>query len=174
MNKPDLQLPGRCYWVEENFFLAGGYPYNPGIDDPQGFLRRLLSIGIDAFVDLTEEDELPHYEKIISQITSKPVLYKRFAIQDYSVPDKEMMIEIVMYLQKLSGNGQRVYVHCRGGIGRTGTVVGCWLRNRGLSGNEALEKLGQLFSASNAARFTRSPETEEQRNFVLSYTDPLE
>lgn len=174
MNQPDLQLPGRCYWVEKNTFLAGSYPYNPGIDEPQDFLRRLLGIGIDAFVDLTEEDELPHYEKIIMQITDKPVIYRRFAVQDYSVPDQEKMNDIIRHLKNLSENGQRIYVHCRGGIGRTGTVVGCWLKNRGLSGKEALEKLDQLFSASNAARFTRSPETEEQRNFVLSYPPPLE
>lgn len=30
--------------------------------------------------------------------------------------------------------GQTVYVHCYGGIGRTGTVVGCWLVRHGLSG----------------------------------------
>ena len=31
-----------------------------------------------------------------------------------------------------------VYVHCWGGIGRTGTVVGCWLVRHGMTGDEAL------------------------------------
>ncbi|EKD82391.1 MAG: dual specificity protein phosphatase, partial [uncultured bacterium] len=56
-----------------------------------------------------------------------------------------------------------------GGIGRTGTVVGCWLRSQGFSGDAALVELARLFSVSNAARFSRSPETDEQRDFVKNF-----
>lgn len=174
MNTTSIALPGRCYWVCQDYLLAGGYPYNPGIDDPQGILRALISVGIDAFVDLTEEDELTHYEKIISQITDKPFIYKRFAIIDYSIPTVNEMHAIVKHINQMLANGRRVYLHCRGGIGRTGTAVGCWLCSQGMNGREALVKLGELFCASNASRFTSSPESEEQRNFVINYVPPRE
>lgn len=153
--------------------MAGGYPYNPGIDEPDDFLKRLLASGITAFVDLTEEDELTHYKSLLPGLTSRNISYQRFEIQDYSVPDLALMQKIVKHINDLLEAGQRVYLHCRGGIGRTGTVIGCWLCSRGMSGNDALNELGKLFSASNAAKYTRSPETDEQRQLILNYTDLL-
>lgn len=164
-----IQLPGRCWWIVQDRFLAGGYPYNPGIDDADDFLRRLLATGIDTFVDLTEEDELTHYQPIIKNITDKNTGYRRFEIRDYSIPDLATMQAIVQHLNDLLAAGHKIYLHCRGGVGRTGTVVGCWLCSQGKSGEEALAEVARLFAASNAARFMRSPETDEQRQFVLSY-----
>ena len=37
-----------------------------------------------------------------------------------------------------AGAGRRVYVHCRAGIGRTGTVIGCYLAEQGLDGPAAV------------------------------------
>ena len=34
--------------------------------------------------------------------------------------------------------GERVYLHCRAGIGRTGTVAACWLVQHGLDADQAL------------------------------------
>ena len=52
-NKPDT-----VFEVENDRFFAGGYPYNPGAKDQCEVLAYLLDKGIDAFIDLTEEDEL--------------------------------------------------------------------------------------------------------------------
>ncbi len=162
-------LPGRCYWVISDRFLAGGFPYNPGIDNPHDFLHSLLDNGIDTFVDLTEEDELVHYQPVLAGLTNKDVEYYRFPIVDYSIPSQTEMQHLTESINQLLERGRRIYLHCRGGIGRTGTTVGCWLRTRGYDGEAALEELARLFSASNAARFSRSPETEEQRNFVRDF-----
>jgi protein-tyrosine phosphatase len=61
-----------------------------------------------------------------------------------------------------------VYVHCWGGIGRTGTVVGCYLVRHGLSGPEALERL-QILRRETAKWWRSSPETDEQRAMILSW-----
>ncbi|OGK12300.1 MAG: hypothetical protein A2W80_04715 [Candidatus Riflebacteria bacterium GWC2_50_8] len=162
-------LPGRCYWVIPERFLAGGFPYNPGIDNPHDFLHCLLDNGIDAFIDLTEEDELVHYQPVLASLTNRDIIYTRFAIVDYSVPELAEMQQIVTRINTLLEAGRRIYLHCRGGIGRTGTTVACWLRSQGFSGDAALAELAKLFSVSNAARFTSSPETEEQRDFVKNF-----
>lgn len=162
-------LPGRCYPVIEGRFLAGGYPYNPGSDEPLETLRILLSHQVNSFIDLTEEDELAHYDNIFKRITDKEIAYFRFPIVDYSIPTNEEMHQIITCINTQLAENNKIYLHCRGGIGRTGTVVACWLKSQGSSGEEALEKLAFLFSRSNAARFCRSPESQEQINFVLNY-----
>lgn len=62
-----------------------------------------------------------------------------------------------------------VYLHCRGGNGRTGTVAGCYLvRHDIVSGKEALEFLQGLRQGLVNAD-SPSPETEEQRRMVRGW-----
>ena len=61
-----------------------------------------------------------------------------------------------------------VYFHCWGGIGRTGTVAGCWLVDRGLSGDEAIERINELRRATPDG-YRQSPETEAQRLFIRQW-----
>src|SRR5690606_41460522 len=56
----------------------------------------------------------------------------------------------------------RVYVHCWGGVGRTGTVVGCLLLDRGLAtGDDVLYRLAELRAGTRKGR-RPSPETPAQ------------
>jgi len=82
------------------------------------------------------------------------------------------MLEILDTIDKEVAAHRKVYVHCRGGIGRTGTVVGCYLRRRGNSGQEALDKTNRLFQSSDrSAESWSSPETREQMDFVKNWND---
>ena len=69
------------------------------------------------------------------------VQYNRFAIIDRSIPMGEMMTTILDAIDKALIEGRNVYLHCWGGIGRTGTTVGCYLVRRGLTGKQALAQL---------------------------------
>lgn len=65
-----------------------------------------------------------------------------------------------------SGGG--VYLHCRGGVGRTGMVAAACLVERGLAApSEALGALASLRSAAGESR--PSPETPEQRELVVAW-----
>jgi len=64
--------------------------------------------------------------------------------------------------------GNVVYVHCYGGIGRTGTVVGCYLVRHGLSGREALVEIVRL-RRDTPDGFKRSPENDWQEQMVLDW-----
>lgn len=62
--------------------------------------------------------------------------------------------------------GRPVYVHCWGGLGRTGAVVGCWLRRHGEK--DPLKKLQELrVGASNSHR--ASPQSKDQYSLVRNW-----
>ncbi|MEW6708440.1 MAG: phosphatase [Candidatus Riflebacteria bacterium] len=152
----------KCYWLVENQILAGPYPYNPGAKQPALFLDNLNAAGIDSFIDLTEEDELTHYDSLLP----KTACYRRFAIEDFSVPTVLQMRLIQKHLQSEIAAGRKVYIHCFGGIGRTGTVAGCYLAENGFPGILALEELARRFSSSSSSAWAHSPETPEQKEMV--------
>jgi len=79
---------------------------------------------------------------------------------------------IQMHLKALLASGRRVYVHCRAGIGRTGTVVGCYLAEQGLDGSEALSQLNRLWrQCARSASFARVPQTDEQAEYVRLWAE---
>jgi protein-tyrosine phosphatase len=68
--------------------------------------------------------------------------------------------------------GHKVYLHCVGGIGRTGTTVGCWLIRHGTKPDEAIKRLRELYAASaQSALAPHSPEADEQIEFILKWAE---
>jgi protein-tyrosine phosphatase len=139
-------------------------------------LRQYLDCGITYFVDLTQEGERQDYVPILKQEAEKiglDVMHKRLSIPDFGIPSPALMMSILNTIDEGLNQGLKVYVHCRGGIGRTGTVVACFLvQNQGLSGNAALLKTNELFQASARSRESDfSPETSAQMDFVRRWSD---
>jgi protein-tyrosine phosphatase len=64
--------------------------------------------------------------------------------------------------------GGGVYVHCWGGIGRTGTVVGCWLVRHRLDDGDPLRAIARLRRGVPDA-WAASPQTEAQREMVSAW-----
>ncbi|MCU0976407.1 MAG: ADP-ribosylglycohydrolase family protein [Steroidobacteraceae bacterium] len=163
-----------AYWVEPTRLLAGEYPGRRDEDATRERVSRLLEAGIDCFIDLTEPGELAPYEQFLPGPYGRDaVLYVRKPIRDHGLPrDPGQMLEILDELDAALGEGRRVYLHCRAGIGRTNLVAGCWLARRGYLGEAALERLNALWQASSrAGAWPCVPETAEQEDYVRGWRE---
>jgi protein-tyrosine phosphatase len=94
------------------------------------------------FIDLTQAGELEPYAELLTEEAGSGTSYERFPIRDVSVPDEpKTMAEIIAAIDRAIAEGGITYVHCWGGIGRTGLAVACWLQERGQTPDEALTDL---------------------------------
>ncbi len=60
-----------------------------------------------------------------------------------------------------------MYVHCWGGIGRTGLTMGSWLIRHGVAtGESVLARVRRLRAADEGAGHVVAPQTAEQRAFL--------
>jgi hypothetical protein len=145
----------RSYWVVPGKVLAGAYP---GSDNPhiaETKLEGLLEVGIRCVINLMEESEVnregrafaPYNRRLIAmgESVGERISCLRFPIQDMHVPSVELMRGILDEIDRSTSRNIPVFIHCWGGKGRTGTVVGCYLARRGIaSGNEALKRITDL------------------------------
>jgi ADP-ribosyl-[dinitrogen reductase] hydrolase len=166
---------GNTYWVVPHKFLAGEYP---GDKDPamaRKKIKQFLAAGIRHFVDLTELGELVPYDAILSEEarnSSINATYQRFPIRDNSVPsDSDHLAEILLAIDRRIREGSAVYLHCWGGVGRTGLVVACWLQEHGRTPDDALAELNAKWSTvEKIHRKPESPETPVQVSWIKSWS----
>ena len=165
------------YWVTRDRFAAGEHP---GANDPIGAVTRLktlLSAGIDHSIDLTEPRELVPYVEIAKEEArhlGATVEHERYPIVDQCVPrSPEQMARTLDAIDAAVRDGKTVYIHCWGGVGRTGNVVGCWLVRRGHTGDTALCQIAEWWQAVEKVYWQPiSPETSEQHEYVRDWTEP--
>lgn len=159
----------QSYCAAERLY-AGEYPGDKGQERAIDKLKDFLAFGITHFVDLTEEGELTPYAHLLPE----GVAHRRFPIVDVSVPDScEQMQAVVDYINAALNSSPlaKVYVHCWGGVGRTGTVIGCYYAQQGCDFISALHKLRVNFKQCPKSEYRVSPETLEQEIFISRYVD---
>lgn len=161
------------YWLIDNVLLAGEYPGAADDNAARDKLTKFLDAGIRTFIDLTEKCEpLTQYDELLRSLSAErgvETKHIRAGIRDRSVPhERQHMTRILAMIRKEMTAGRPVYVHCWGGIGRTGTVIGCWLVESGMTGLEAIARIATL-RANAPDKFTRSPETDAQRRYICEW-----
>ena len=154
--------------------MAGPYPGKRAEEEAIWSLTELTDSGVNHFVDLTflkgeSTDMLEPYAHLLDDLPngSHPG-YSRHSIVDLDVPSPDLMRQILSEIESTVSRGEVVYVHCWGGVGRTGTVVACHLVNSGLSTDEALARIPEL-RAGLIREHRRSPEMSEQEDFVRAW-----
>ena len=163
----------KSYWVVPNLFMAGRYPYSDDPSQAKAVNSWLISNKFTYFLDLTESREYglePYIPALIKRVPSECITHKRMSIPDMGVPSKQRMIQILDDIDNAINDSQRVYMHCHAGVGRTGTVVGCYLVRHGMDGYAALEQIAD-WRKNIISSWLRSPETEGQRTMVQNWSE---
>ena len=177
------------YWVIPGRFAAGEYPGSVDEDEAVAKVAQLIGEQIDYFIDLTQEHELLPYAHLLTSGAGAPAAivvttadaaangsvarceHLRRSICDMNVPSREEMVVTLDAIDGALCAGRKLYIHCWGGVGRTGTVVGCWFRRHGCSATEALARVAALFGKLPKSAYRKSPETEAQCAFVREWNE---
>ena len=149
----------------EGIIYAGEYPGDKEDKIAKRKIARMCHFGIRHFIDLSEEGELFPYNHLLPKGTT----YIRFPIQNFGAPKSiEDVQRLLLRVEELKKQDGCVYLHCRDGVGRTGTIVACYIaqyRNDPDLKN-TLEVLRRNFSEMPKSAYRKTPESKEQINFI--------
>ena len=180
---PKIAVPlERCYWVVENLLLAGAYPGHPDSHAHTKRISGLWEAGMRTFINLVEEDETNHtgqafvrYDDVLRELAVKSkdrIAHLRFSVPDTKITTHDRMRSILDAIDLSLDNKIPVYVHCFGGMGRTGTVICCWLLRHGLASKENVLSLLTTLRQADLQRATwPAPENKTQCQFVLDWPE---
>jgi len=116
-------------------------------------LEELRRKGIGAIVSLDEEG-LPD-----DLVADHGFAYRHYPVDDFSAPSMEQAKAFVQFVDEQLGRGHAVVAHCWAGIGRTGTLLACYLIHTGHSAREA----------ENMVRRIGGIESREQEDFLIEF-----
>ncbi|MCC5952029.1 MAG: ADP-ribosylglycohydrolase family protein [Acidimicrobiia bacterium] len=153
-----------AWWISDGV-LAGEYPGHTDRARTGEKLNLLVDAGVRTFVDLTTPaDGLEPYEDVLSRVAQYRALELRrlpHPIPDLGVVDDDAYDRIIADIGAAQQHGG-VYVHCWGGVGRTGTVAGCWYGRTATSYEEVMHHLDRARAGTRKAH-RPCPETPDQR-----------
>ncbi len=170
----------RSYWANPGAVLGGAYPGHLDTAQATANAKKLVDAGVSVFLNLMEAGEknrsgkpFAAYADLIKGEAASSgidIAFHRIPIRDVSVPDRPSMEQIQSLLDHSLADDKSVYVHCWGGRGRTGTVIGVHLIQHGLADpDDFVDTIAWLRRADTGGR--ESPETSEQIEFVRAFTD---
>jgi len=146
-------MPRNFSWLIQGEIAGMARPMSMVAD-----LEFLKDNGIEAIVSLTE---IPLHKTLIEEFGFE---YKHIPIPDLASPAQEQIEEFVFFVNNLTTSKKKIVVHCDAGIGRTGTMLACYLVNKGCSANSISEV---------RKKRPGSIETIEQEDTILKYEERI-
>ena len=120
--------------------------------------RSLVSL-----VEVHEFDQFISYPKFEEKIGKRNFSWCFHPLKDMTAPDeifRERFFETQSHLLENLRSGKKIAIHCKGGLGRSGTIAALLLRHFGFSAEKSIE----LVRKSRPGAI----ETEEQEIFIQS------
>ncbi len=162
---------GYSYRVDDNVW-AGEYPVWEW--DESARMRQLklfIDFGINCFLDLTESGEMPPYAPLLPDHIGRC----SFPIPNGSIPDGVGQVaDMFRSLDKMlaARPDVKLYIHCVGGVGRTGMMVACYyIYFKGMTADEALAEMRRRFASHGRSAWMTAPETQAQIDFIRTFAD---
>ncbi|MBL8474298.1 MAG: dual specificity protein phosphatase family protein [Rhodocyclaceae bacterium] len=155
---PDSFGPRGFLWLS-NGRLAGT-PMPGVVHDLDYDLRLLRRVGVDVLLTLTETP------LDTATLRKFGIAARGFPIPDMHAPSTAQALQICTTLDELIGAGRVEAVHCLAGLGRTGTVLACYLIREGREALDALERVRDI-----EPRWVQS---ERQLKFLQAFAEDLQ
>ena len=120
--------PDNFSWIIENKLAGSAIPTS--IDEVQWAIEQ----GVKSIVTIREDP--------LDDDWVKDVNYLHVSSNDMGVPEFADLTFAVDFIHRRITNNEPVMVHCLAGMGRTGTILACYLiKYQKMSANEATEKV---------------------------------
>jgi len=129
------------------------------LDDEASGWRRA---GIDVIVSVLEADEAAQLDLVgeAQAARTNGVRFISFSIPDRGVPPSTpAAVSLIAAISDALESGQKVAVHCRQGLGRSGLIAAGVLASAGIDPDRAIEVVS-------SARGQTVPETPDQRSWI--------
>lgn len=133
--------------------------------DMKNDLIHIKNSGFDTVISLLSKDEYDYYgvPDLISEYKNHGINCFELNIIDQGAPSRDDMKEVTGFINKKLISGSKVLIHCVGGLGRSGMVAACYLKEFKRVESEASIKLIR------DVRSKRAIESKVQEEFVRNY-----
>ena len=141
---------------------------HPSIVFPEPFKNNNNSV----FINLTEKHEFPNYSQSDREIHNFPT-------KDRTPPSSEYITKIINIIFDSINNGKLVYIFCKGGHGRSGTIASILYGIiNGLDGTESMKNVLKLWKTQRDMSKLRHnvkklgcPQTRAQKDTVIYFLE---